>query len=141
MNKAILTGRLTKDPELRTTGSGAAYCHFTLAVQRRNPKPGQQDADFIDCTAWNKTAELIERYLVKGSKILVEGSIQKSSYESNGETRYRTEISVYNLEFLDSKRNSDHSSTAGTDYRVPASSSTYTNDIDTTGIAGEDLPF
>lgn len=110
MNNVCLTGRLTRDPELRYTPSGAAVVRFTLAVDRRMTKEkraeaeskNQPTADFITCTAWNKTAELIANYLQKGRKIAVQGRIQTGSYEKDGRTVYTTDIVVETMEFLES---------------------------------------
>jgi len=100
MNIVVLTGRLTRDPELKYGQSGTAYCKFTIAVNRmRRDDP----TDFINCAAFGKTAELIGEYIRKGSQLGVQGRIQTSSYEMNGEKRYRTEVVVDRIEFLDSK--------------------------------------
>ncbi len=109
MNSVCLVGRLTRDPELRYTTSGMAVVRFTLAVDRRMSKEkrmeaeakNQPTADFISCTAWNKTAELIANYMQKGSRIGVEGRIQTGSYEKDGQRVYTTDVVVNNMEFLD----------------------------------------
>lgn len=100
MNKVILIGRLTKNPELRFTSSNIAVTTFSLAVDR----VGSEEADFIDIVVWRKQAENCNKYLEKGSKVAVEGSIQKRSYENkNGEKRYLTEVAAENVQFLDTK--------------------------------------
>ncbi|WP_134113309.1 single-stranded DNA-binding protein [Hypnocyclicus thermotrophus] len=99
MNLVVLTGRLARDPELKYGQSGTAYCRFTLAVNR----VAKDEADFIGCTAFGKTAELIGEYLRKGSMTGVQGRLQTSSYETNGEKRYRTDVIVDRIEFLESK--------------------------------------
>ena len=82
MNKAILVGRLTKDPELKTTASGVSVCSFTIAINRRfRNAEGNYDADFINCVAWRKQAENIAKYCVKGTQVAAEGRIQTRSYE------------------------------------------------------------
>ncbi|RVU55078.1 single-stranded DNA-binding protein [Anaerosphaera multitolerans] len=109
MNNVCLIGRLTRDPELRYTPSGAAVVRFTIAVDRRMSKErkmeaeakNQPTADFISCTAWNKTAELIANYLQKGRRIGVQGRIQTGSYEKDGRTVYTTDVIVDTMEFLD----------------------------------------
>ncbi|WP_036729647.1 single-stranded DNA-binding protein [Peptoniphilus mikwangii] len=109
MNIVCLTGRLTRDPELRYTPNGAAVVRFTLAVDRRLSKEkrieaesnNQQTADFVSCIAWNKTAELIANYLQKGRRIGVQGRIQTGSYERDGHTVYTTDVMVDTMEFLD----------------------------------------
>ena len=105
MNKAILVGRLTKDPELRSTASGIPVCSFTMACDRRFVKQGEErKADFINCIAWQKSAESIAQYFKKGHRIALEGSIQTRSWTDNeGKTRYSTEVVVDQWEFAQSK--------------------------------------
>lgn len=105
MNKAILVGNLTKDPELRTTPNGVSTTSFTVAVNRRyKSQDGQQQTDFINCVAWRNTAEFIAKYFTKGSKIGIVGTIQTRSYEDqNGVRRYVTEVVVNEAEFVTSK--------------------------------------
>lgn len=108
MNKAILIGRLTKDPELKTTGSGVSVCSFTLAVNRRfKNADGGYDADFINCVAWRQQAEFITKYCSKGSMIGVVGNIQTRNYEKDGQRVYVTEIMVEEVQALSSKPNSE----------------------------------
>ena len=105
MNKAILIGNLANDPETRTTQSGIAQCTFRLAVQRRFANQnGVREADFLTIVCWRQTAELCSRYLSKGRKVAVEGSIQTRSYDAqDGTKRYVTEIIADNVEFLGSR--------------------------------------
>ena len=105
MNKAILIGNLTRDPETMTTSSGITKCNFTVAVQRRFANAqGVREADFIPVVCWRQTAELCARYLSKGRKVAVEGSIQVRSYDAqDGTKRYVTEIIAENVEFLGSR--------------------------------------
>ncbi len=105
MNKAILVGNLTRDPEQRTTGSGIPVTSFTVAVQRRfKSQDGQQQADFISCVAWRSTAEFVAKYFVKGSKIGVIGTIQTRTYDdANGVRKYVTEVVADEVEFVTSK--------------------------------------
>ncbi|WP_294708508.1 single-stranded DNA-binding protein [uncultured Fusobacterium sp.] len=100
MNIIILTGRLTRDPELKFGQSGKAYSRFTLAVDRPMQKG---EADFINCVAFGKTAELIGEYLRKGRKAGVTGRLQMGRYEVNGEKRTSYDVVVDNIEFLESK--------------------------------------
>lgn len=100
MNKVILTGRITKSPELRRTNSGKAVVSFTLAVDNRRTEAG---ADFPVCVAWEKTAETIEKYVTKGMKIAVCGRLSTRTYESNGKKHYVTEVLVEEFEFLEKK--------------------------------------
>lgn len=101
MNNAQLIGRITKDIDLRYTQSGKAVVGFTLAVDRRKRDNG---ADFIQCVAWGKTAELMAQYTHKGSKIGVSGHIQTRNYEKNGQKVFVTEIVADEVNFLERKR-------------------------------------
>ena len=104
INNVILVGRLTKDIEIRQTTSGSKTTSFALAVNRTSKKEGQPDADFINCVAWNKTAELMAQYLRKGSLIGIEGRIQTRSYDNQqGQKVYVTEVLVNMIQFLGSR--------------------------------------
>ena len=108
MNRVILIGRLARDPEIRYTQSGKAFCRFTIAVDRRFSRAaqqeGQQTADFIPVTCWEKLAEICGNNLTKGRRIGVEGRIQVRSYDGNdGQRKYATDVVADNVEFLDSK--------------------------------------
>lgn len=105
MNKVILIGRLTKDPELRHTQSGKAVANFTLAVDRQSK---DEQTDFIPVVTWNNTAEACNTYLGKGSLVLVEGSMQISKYEDrDGIKRYKTEVIARNVKFLDKRKENE----------------------------------
>lgn len=107
MNKWMGMGRLTKEPDVRYNGEGAAVARFTLAIDRRYNKE-EQKADFISCVAFNKKAEFAERYLHQGTKIAVEGRIQTGSYTNkDGQKVYTTDIVVEELEFAESKASGD----------------------------------
>ena len=104
MNKAILIGRTTKEIDLRRTTNGNAVVSFTLAVDNpfQKNEEGKNTVDFINCVAWNKTAEIMDRYVSKGQKIAVEGRIQTRNYEDkDGKRVYVTEVLVSNLEMLE----------------------------------------
>ncbi|MBQ8310407.1 MAG: single-stranded DNA-binding protein [Clostridia bacterium] len=111
LNKVVLCGRLTADPELKQTPSGIAVVSFTLAVNRRfqsksadGTQPAQQQADFITVVAWRQTAEFISRYFRKGSALCVTGSIQTRSWQDQqGQKRYATEVVADEAMFVDSK--------------------------------------
>lgn len=104
INRVILVGRLTKNPEIRKTPNGASICKFTLAVSRKVKAQGQPDADFISCVAWNKTADLMYQYLKKGSLIGVDGRLQTGKFtNNNGEAIYTCDVMVESLQFLDKK--------------------------------------
>lgn len=103
MNKVVLMGRLTHIPELNTSSNGNAVCKFNLAVDRKYKSPkGERQADFINCTAWRQTAEFITNYFSKGSKILIVGYIQTSSWENpEGKRQYKTEVIVEETYFTE----------------------------------------
>ena len=104
INRVILVGRLTRNPEIRKTPNGASICKFTLAVSRKVKAQGQPDADFISCVAWNKTADLMYQYLKKGSLIGIDGRLQTGKFtNNNGETIYTCDVMVESLQFLDKK--------------------------------------
>lgn len=105
MNSCVLIGRTTKDIDLRRTGNGTAVASFTLAVNRDFKTNDGQEADFIQCVAWKKTAELLEQYVHKGDRIAVNGSIRTRNYEDNyGKKVYVTEVLINHVEFLETKR-------------------------------------
>lgn len=114
MNKAILIGNLTKDPEVRTTPSGATVCTFTIAVNRRyQNQSGERVADFLNIVAWRQLGELCGKYLAKGRKVSVIGEIQTRSYDAkDGTKRYITEIVADEVEFL-SPRGQDAGGSGG----------------------------
>ena len=105
MNKVILVGNLTKDPELVTTNNGISLCRFTLAVQRRfTSGDGEREADFINIVVWRAQADNCYKYLKKGSKAGVVGTLQTRAYDGNDGTRkYATEVVAEEVEFLASK--------------------------------------
>ncbi len=109
MNKVILIGNLSKDPELTTTNGGVSVCRFTIAVQRRfQNAEGERDADFINVVVWRAQAENCHKYLKKGSKCAVDGRIQTSSYEAqDGTRRYVTEVVADNVEFVGTRQRED----------------------------------
>ncbi|MDD7280643.1 MAG: single-stranded DNA-binding protein [Erysipelotrichaceae bacterium] len=158
INRVVLVGRLTRDPELRKTPSGASVCSYTLAVSRnRSAQPGQPEADFINCVTWNRQAETMAQYLHKGSLIGVEGRIQTRSYDNQqGQRVYVTEVLTDSVQFLESKKSSDSSYqqqrpaqpnnaySSMNSYAEPS----YTDDgfgsfdsNDALDIASDDLPF
>ena len=109
MNKIILMGRLTKDPELRYTQSGSAVASFTLAVNRKfTNQNGDREADFINCVAWQKTAEFVANYFKKGQMMALDGRLQVRSYDDqNGQRKWVTEVVAENIEFCGSKGNQE----------------------------------
>lgn len=107
MNKVIMMGRLTRDPEVRYTNDNKAVANFTLAVDRRFKRDGDPDADFFFCTAFGKTAEFAEKYLKKGTKIVLDGHLQNDTYEKDGKKNTVTKIMVDSCEFAESKSQSN----------------------------------
>lgn len=108
INKTIIGGRLTADVELKQTASGISACTFTVAVNRKYSKDGQQEADFITCQAWRQTAEFISRYFRKGSSICIAGSIQTRSWtDANGQKRFATDVVADEAYFVDSKNDAE----------------------------------
>lgn len=106
MNKAILLGRLTRDPELANVGANIPKCTFTLAIDRRfKSASGERQTDFIPVVAWRQQAEFASKYFRKGSRMLVVGSIQVRSWDDNeGKKRYATEVVADEINFVDTKR-------------------------------------
>ena len=109
MNKTILTGRLTKDVEMKSTQNGTHIVRFTLAVDRKS-KEKDKSADFISCVAYAKLAELVHQYCKKGHKIGIIGNIRTGSYEKDGQRIYTTDVIVDELEFLEKKQTSQETS-------------------------------
>ena len=152
MNKVILMGRLTRDPEVRYSQSeqSMAIARFTLAVDRRFKRDGdQQSADFISCTAFGKTGEFIERYCHQGTKLVVEGRIQTGSYTNkDGNRVFTTDVVVESCEFAESKAasgsSSDTNSNANSNYNnnqsgMSVDADGFMNIPD--GVDDEGLPF
>lgn len=108
MNKVILIGRLTRDPDVRYTDGGTSIAKYSLAVDRRFKRPGEADADFINCVAFGKAAEFAEKYLKQGTKIAITGRIQTGSYTNkDGIKVYTTDVVVEEQEFAESKSSSN----------------------------------
>ena len=106
MNKVILMGRLTRDPEVRVSqgANQTTIGKFSIAVDRRFKREGQPEADFFTCTAFGRTGEFVEKYLKKGTKVVVVGSVQNDNYtDKNGNKVYSTQIMVDEVEFAESK--------------------------------------
>ncbi|MDO4803640.1 MAG: single-stranded DNA-binding protein [Lachnospiraceae bacterium] len=104
MNVCVMMGRLTRDPEVRYGASGTAFANYSIAVDRRFKREGQPDADFFNCVSFGKQAEFVEKYLHKGTKVVIQGSMQNDNYQNReGQTVYRDRIVVDNVEFAESK--------------------------------------
>ncbi|WP_421073018.1 single-stranded DNA-binding protein [Listeria monocytogenes] len=159
MNRVVLVGRLTKDPELRYTPAGVAVATFTLAVNRpfKNGQ-GEREADFINCVVWRKPAENVANFLKKGSLTGVDGRVQTRNYEGNdGKRVYVTEIVAESVQFLEPKQNAVEGSTPNNNqneasysnnnkngsYRASSSqnSDSFANEGKPIDISDDDLPF
>ena len=129
-NLVVLTGRLTSDPELKTTPNGVAVTSFSIAVNRNYKAGEEQETDFINIVAWRQRAEFITKYFKKGSMIGIEGAIQTRKYQdSQGKNRTAFEVVVNNAQFVESKR----------DNETPTQDDSNADDF--VEISGEDLPF
>lgn len=134
MNNVTLVGRLTKAPEVRYTDGGSSIARFTVACDRRFKKEGQQDADFISCIAFGKTAEFVEKYFDKGQRIGLTGRIQTGSYENkDGNKVYTTDVIADNVEFVESKGSANNSIND-----APADDVGFVN---MSNVIDEELPF
>ena len=141
MNKVVLIGNLTRDPELQTTTSGVSVCRFSLAVTRRFANnEGERDADFINIVVWRNQAENCHKYLKKGSKCAVVGRIQTSSYDApDGSKRYTTDVVADEVEFISTTRSNGEG-----DFSYEASESRPSSKKDTAEleeIDDDSLPF
>jgi single-strand DNA-binding protein len=121
INRVVLVGRLTKDPELRYTPSGIATVRFTIAVNRTySNNEGEKEADFINCVAWRKQAENLANFQRKGNLIGVEGRIQTGSFESEGKRVYTTDVVADSIQFLEPKVRDNNQSQNGSSYVDPS---------------------
>lgn len=122
LNRVFLHGRLTKEPDLRTTTSGIAVCRFTVAVDQTYSKDGDKKADFIECIAWRKTAEFVDKYFEKGTAIIIEGSLHNNNYEDkNGTKHYSYTVTAEQVHFAESKKAARDSGVTGADSNEPDS--------------------
>ena len=122
LNHIVIMGRLVKDPELRSTGSGVSVTGFTVAVDRdySGRDGGEKQTDFIDCTAWRQTAEFISKYFHKGSMIVVSGRLQSRKWEDKeGNKRVNWEIMADNVYFGDSKNSASRDESGNSGYEAP----------------------
>ena len=131
MNKVILKGRLTANPELKTTTTDITVCDFSVAVNRRFNK---EQTDFINCQAWRQTAEFINKYFTKGQEILVIGELHIEKWDKDGETRYATRVVVDEVEFCGSKAENKMQQTNNEDSKVDDFMPVTDEDVD-------ELPF
>ena len=115
MNKMLGMARFAKDPSVNVTPSGSKIANFSIAINRQFKREGQPDADFFNCTAFGKTAEFIEKYMKKGTKVVFEGSVQNDNYTNKeGQKVYGTRIMINNIEFAESKAASTTDTAAAT---------------------------
>ena len=120
MNKVILIGRLTRDPEITSTATGTTFARFSLAVDRRFKREGEPTADFFNCTTFSKTAEFIERYVKKGTKLVVSGRLENNNYTNKeGQKVYDVRVVVEEAEFAESKNAASESVTAEPEKEAP----------------------
>lgn len=152
INRSVLVGRLTRDPELRYTNGGAAVATFTIAVNRQfTNKNGEREADFISCVIWRKAAENLTNFTHKGSLIGIDGHIQTRNYENQQGTRiYVTEVVVDNFSLLESRAESEHHQSANSNGHSSNNSNNrkydnnqnqYGNNGGQIDITDNDLPF
>ncbi len=143
-NKVILGGRLTADPELKTTTNGIVVTSFSIAVSRRGAKAGDgqsQTSDFFNCTAWRSTAEFITRYFKKGSSICITGTLQNRTWnDQQGNKRYATDIVVDEVHFVDSKGENSQYQNSSDNFGAPSYSTEAAPDFEVIS-ADQDLPF
>ena len=138
-NLVVLTGRLTADPELKTTPNGISVTSFSIAVSRRYRAGEETQADFINIVAWRQTAEFITKYFKKGNMIGIEGSIQTRRYtDKSGNNRTAFEVVANNAQFVESKKDTSNSAPAD---ETPSFSNAETNTFSEVGTADDDLPF
>ena len=140
INRVVLVGRITGEPELRRTSTGAAVVSFTLAVDNRFQRDNERSADFISCIAWNQTAEFMEKYVHKGDLLGIDGRLQTRNYESNGKKVYVTEVVCESLRLLQSKNSGSRNESYEPvrEEKVKESPSFDDAGFD---ISDEDLPF
>ena len=149
MNKVILIGRLSQDPEMRTTPNGVATTSFSVAVSRNyTNQNGERDTDFFRCVAWRNQAENIAKYCQKGSQVAVEGRLQNRSYDAqDGTKRYVTEVIADNVTVLGSRSDAQRSNSSapqemGSDVEVNEASEDPFKDFgDEVTLTDDDLPF
>lgn len=137
INRVVLVGRITKDPDLRKTQNGTSVVSFILAVNRNIKNEGQPDADFINCKAWKGTAEAICNYVSKGHLLGLEGRIQTYNFDDkDGKRVYVTEVVADSVQFLESKKQAENVGNESTGALQNNECADYTADIQT-----DDLPF
>ena len=142
INRVVLVGRITRDPELKATASGVSVVTFTLAVNRNfADQSGERQADFIQCVAWRYQAENLAKYIRKGALLGVEGRIQTRTYETDQGTRYITEVQCDTVQFLESRSTSApaQNDSFGSSFKDDAQNELY--DTSMALASDDDLPF
>lgn len=138
MNRVILVGRLTNDPDLRYTTSGVAVANFTLAINRPFKQDGEYQTDFINCVTWRKQAENLASYVKKGHQVAVEGMIQTRNYEGkDGKRVYVTEVMAESIQFLESKGQSQNNKLQ----QPQKNDNPFTNNGEPIEVDDDTLPF
>ena len=139
MNKVILMGRLTRDPEMRYGQSGSGIASFSIAVDRRFKREGQPEADFFNCTAFGKQGEFVEKYLKKGTKVLLDGEIQQNNYTNKDGQEVRSyQVITNSIEFAESK---NAAASNGGDYSQGPSTDAGSDFLNIPDNVDEQLPF
>lgn len=151
LNRVVLVGRLTRDPDLRYTASGRAVANFTIAVNRPfTNQQGDREADFINCVIWNKPAENLANYMSKGNLIGIDGNLQSRSYDGqDGKRIYVTEVLAASVQFLESKNKTQNQEPNHQPSYQPANQSSYQQtqqassheNLEPIDISDDDLPF
>lgn len=138
MNLVTLIGRLTRDPELKYSQSGKAFCKFSLAVTREY---NRDEADFINCVAWDKRAETIAEYLRKGRRVALQGRLNVRNYEQNGETKWMTEVIVDKFDFIDTAAGGGSSASYEEKKSSNAEPNFSSENVNEDPIDDDDFPF
>ena len=149
INKVVLVGRLTKEVELKKTNSNVSYCRFTVACSRRvkSKTEGAPDADFINCIAWNQSAEFLSKYATKGASVGVEGRITTGSYDKNGQRVYTTDVTAESVRLIGSSGSKQKDESTNQTFTPKAEPSFSNGTGDTFSntpsleISEDDLPF
>lgn len=143
INRTVLVGRLTRDPELRRTQQGDAVTSFTLAVNRNyTASDGQQQADFINCVVWRKIAENVEKYCSKGSLVGIEGRLQSRSYDNNqGQKVFVVEVLCDSVQFLDTRKSDQQNSQQVNNFNNNQASGQLESEFNNFGIMEDDIQF
>jgi len=140
MNKVIMMGRLTRDPEVSSSTSGTTFARYSIAVDRKFKREGEPDADFFNCTSFGKQAEFVEKYLKKGTKVVVTGRLQNNNYTNkDGQKVYDVRIMVEEVEFAESKNAAGGSYDGGSSQGSSNGGNDFLNVPD--GMIEEELPF